>query len=79
MCEIIEKAGQKPYAVVGAKSLQNNETFSLYGKQGIDLLCPVCGFPFALSMQKHGRVTDVVLCYNCNEKQAATIIEIEEN
>ncbi len=75
MCEIIEKSGKNPYAVVGAKSLQENEIFSLYGKKGIDLCCPVCGYPFILSMQQHGRVEDIVLCFNCDEKQAATIQE----
>lgn len=77
MLEIITKKDGIPYAVVGAKSLQENEYFSLHGKTGIDVVCPVCGFPFAVSMQKHGRINDVVVCFNC-EKSACTIQEEKE-
>lgn len=73
---IIEKSGQKPYAIVGDTVLQEKEIFSHYGKTGLDTVCKNCGFPFAVSLEKHGRVNDTVLCFNC-DKEIAAIIENE--
>lgn len=77
MTEIIQKRGKIPYAVVGAKVLKESEYFSLHGKTGIDVVCPVCGYPYAVSMQKHGRVNGIVICFNC-EQTACTIQDENE-
>lgn len=74
MCVVIDKPDNKPYAIVGDTVLQDNETFSHYGKTGLDTICRDCGYPFALSMQKHGRVVDTVTCFQC-DKSVAAIIE----
>ena len=75
--DIIKRNGKSPYAIVGPTSLADKEYFSHYGKTGIDVVCSYCGFPFAISMQKHGRVNDVVICFNCDKESAVILIEGE--
>jgi hypothetical protein len=70
---VIKKAGQMPYAIVGDTVLCENEIFSHYGKKGIDVICKNCGFPFSVSLEKHGKVIDTVLCFGCSKEIAAII------
>lgn len=62
----------------GETVLQEKEIFSHSGKTGLDVTCKNCGYPFADSLQKVGRIFDTVVCFSC-EKELAAIIEEKAN
>ena len=62
----------------GETVLQANEIFCHGGTGGLDVTCKNCGYPFADSLQKIGRIFDTVVCFSC-EKEIAAIIEEKAN
>ena len=74
---IIETMDKTPI-MQGETVLQENEIFCHTGTTGLDVTCKNCGYPFADSLQKVGRVFDTVVCFSC-EKEIAAIIEEKAN
>ena len=62
----------------GETVLHENETFCHTGNIGLDVCCKNCGYPFADSLQKVGRIFDTVICFQC-EKEIAAIIQEGES